>query len=75
MLSIIRRFWYGPARAFVPPVPMMAECKRCETIVRTMAANRLTVHLIHDHKMDDAEAYDTVNWVFQRLLDHLRRDR
>lgn len=72
MLSLLQRLIFGPARTFKPPIPMMAECRRCERIIRICAANRLTAHLIHDHNMPDHEAYDTVDWVFKRLIEHMR---
>jgi shikimate kinase len=51
---------------------MMANCAYCKNCVSMRMANRLTVHLIDDHKLFDEEAYETVNWVFARLRDHLK---
>ena len=71
MLSLIKQ-WFYPALTFVPPVALMADCSHCRRLVVHRAANRLTVHLIDDHKMSDEEVYKTVSWVFERLQDHLK---
>ncbi len=71
MISMIQRWFFGP-NTFKPDIPMMAECRHCEMMVRHRAANRLTVHLIYDHKLPDLEAYKMVDWVFTRMVEHLR---
>jgi len=60
-----------PRRAYVPDIPMLAECHSCQRFIRGAMANRLTVHLIDVHDMEDSHAYETVDWVFARVRDHL----
>jgi hypothetical protein len=71
MISTIHRLIYGPKRIALD-IPTLRNCHYCEKCVRAGMANRLTVHLIDDHKMPEEHAYDTVNWVFARLRDYRR---
>jgi hypothetical protein len=73
MLSLIQRMIYGPRVVTVIDIPMMRDCLRCKSSVSMRMANRLIVHLIEDHNLPEQQAYDTVNWVFERLRDHLNK--
>jgi hypothetical protein len=72
MISLIQRMIYGPKVTFVPDIPVMRDCTHCKKCVTHHMANRLATHLIEDHKLEDNQAYETVNWVFSRLSDHLK---
>jgi hypothetical protein len=71
MISFLQRWFFGLA-TFKPDVPMMRECRNCEHLVRNRMANRLATHMIYDHKMSHDDAYQTVDWVFNRMKEHIK---
>jgi hypothetical protein len=75
MISLVQRWLFGPRAIFRPDVPMMADCRRCEKLVRVRAANALATHLIYDHELMHEEAYKTVDWVFTRYWEWRREQR
>ena len=64
--------WFTQRPRFVPDIPAMAGCQHCKRIVSLRAANRLTIHLIRHHEFEEMKAYETVDWVFQRMQEHLK---
>jgi len=58
---------------FCPDIPMLRECKFCERCVLRGMCNRMTVHLIEDHKLEDEHAYSTVHWVFEQVREYKRK--
>lgn len=60
---------------FAPDIPMLRDCKQCERCALRGMCNRMTVHLIDDHKLEEEHAYSTVDWIFQHIDEHRRKNR
>ena len=65
--------WIKDKPKFYPDIPMLRECKLCERCVLRGMCNRMTVHLIEDHKLEDEHAYSTVHWVFEQVREYKRK--
>lgn len=65
-------FFFRPRPSFVPDIPMLATCMHCHKLTRLRALNKMTVHLIEHHRLEHQKAYDTVNWVANRMHEHMR---
>jgi hypothetical protein len=65
--------WFKEKPQFDPDIPMLRDCELCKHCVIRGMCNRMTVHLIEDHKLEDEHAYSTVNWVFEKVRQYRRK--
>jgi hypothetical protein len=54
-------------RSWVPDVPMLADCDKCELLIRHHATSWLCDHLVHDHDLSEGEASATADWVAKQV--------
>ena len=57
---------------YVPDVPSIASCNGCKKLILNRMCNRMVTHLIYDHKLEDTQAYDTVDHVFLQFSKYLK---
>jgi len=69
-LRYISNLLFGKKPEFVPDLLPLRDCKHCRKCVTFGACNRLTVHLIEHHQMEENHAYSTVHYVFERVAEH-----
>lgn len=72
MIHRFVRHLFMKHKTFVPDVEALRGCDRCKKMVVRGMYNRLTVHLVDDHRLVEQDAYNTIDWVADRVREHRR---